>query len=117
MSINRRTWQEIGYLEGLRVHRNELRRNAKSAGIYLEEARKDYKDFGVFGDCGETYERLLNEKKAIFDFAVKMKIKAERFYKAEFERLCEKNPELKKFMNKKQENNKNQIFDGNTCYI
>jgi hypothetical protein len=118
--INANTWQQIGYLEGLRVHRNELRRNVRAARKYLEVAKQDYKEFGMFEDCGHSYERLYHEKEAIFNYAAKMKIKAENFYKSELERLCASNEVLKRFMNTRQERNQwsdIQIYDGNKCII
>ena len=79
--MNKITWKEIGYLEGLRVGRNNLRRAVK------------------------TYHE--NGSEEGLNFLVKLKIQSENHYKMELERLCSENKELKEVMDRKFFNDTN----------
>lgn len=83
------TARQFGYLEGLRIARNHLRKQVKSAKLLWEKANQRTLE-GEINDTNEAHE------KGAFDQAVRLKIKMEEFYTRERKRLFDKNNELKK---------------------
>jgi len=94
--MKKTTWRQFGYLEGLRKTRNWARLQAKSAKKLLEQATKDFNDFGMYDDCGPSYESEYQHAKGALAQAVRLKIQMEKFYTFERERLFKLNIELKK---------------------
>jgi len=97
--MNKISWRQFGYLEGLRILRNDMRNQNRKARLKYESAKEDYESHGN-DDYEEIYEYKYTRAKGIFEYAALQKIRCEKFYKSECKRLFKENPDLKKFMEK-----------------
>jgi len=117
------SWRQFGYLEGLRVIRNDMRNQNRKARLKYESAKEDYESHGMQDDYEELYEYKYTRAKGIFEFAALQKIRCEKFYKSECERLFKMNPDLKKFMENRDEhgqfnfNDVKTFIQENVCLI
>lgn len=58
-----------------------IREDIKTAKVRLEQAEKDYKQFGAFDDCSDFYREEYVRAKQELDTLVAMKIKLEKYWK------------------------------------
>mgnify|MGYP007127345302 CR=1 FL=1 len=71
----------LGSLQVAHENRAHYRERAKSATAELEAAKRDFNAFGMFDDCGPSYEASYSQAKGSYEMAVALKISSEKHYK------------------------------------
>jgi len=71
----------LGGLQVAHANRAHYREMAKSATAKLEAAKRDFNAFGMFDDCGPSYEASYSQAKGSYEMAVALKISSEKHYK------------------------------------
>jgi len=67
--------------EGVKDVVKWLRKEIRKAKKELESAKKDRAEFGMYEDCGDSYEGNVIEAQSALDTLIRIKIKTERYAK------------------------------------
>jgi len=67
--------------EGVKDVAKWLKKEIRKAKKALESAKKDRADFGMYEDCGDSYEGNVIEAQSALDTLIHIKIKTERYAK------------------------------------
>lgn len=83
----------LGRIYTAHDHRAHYRAKAKKLTAELKSAKRDLNTFGMYDDCGPSYEASYSEAKGAHSSALALKISSERYYKKLKHEFLEAHPE------------------------
>ena len=78
--------------------RADARMRAKDAKVDVEKAEREYRHYGGFADCGDSYQSALDEAKGVMSAAVSSEIKSEKAFKRARLTAIEQHPRLQQLI-------------------